>query len=141
MVCRNCGNENMPGVANCARCGAYLGYPSTPPTYGATYPTTPPAYGSSSYPTYPTPEATGMPGKGAGITSLVFGIISIVLCWIPFLPIVTGLVGLILGIVGKSSASSAGRTNGVAIAGLICSAVMLGFYVFGLIIGLMIALS
>lgn len=65
-------------------------------------------------------------GSGIGVASLVLGIVSLVIMFIPYvgwLAIPACVVGLILGIVGTSTASKGNR--GVAIAGLCVSAVVL----------------
>lgn len=63
-----------------------------------------------------------------GIASLVLGIISLVVAWIPcvgnvaFLP---ALVGLILGLIDVVKKSKAKAPKGVSLAGTICSGVAL----------------
>ena len=37
--------------------------------------------------------------NGVAVGGLVFGIMSLVLCWIPILPVILGIIGLILAIV------------------------------------------
>lgn len=74
-------------------------------------------------PYYPPAVSPRCPGEGLAVTSLVLGIVSMVIFWIPFLGAIAGLVGLILGIVSKSKGS-----GGLAIAGIVLSAV-------GLVIG------
>ena len=59
-----------------------------------------------------------------GVVSLVFGILAVILCWIPvinWVGIVLGIIGIIMGAVGKSSASKQGKPTGVATAGLVLS--------------------
>lgn len=74
-------------------------------------------------------------GKGLGIASMVCGILSIVLVccsgYIPFLPIVLGVVAVILGIVQIVKNES----KGMAIAGIICGAIGVVMYIALLIIG------
>jgi len=60
--------------------------------------------------------------SGFSITSLVLGIVSIVFLCIPVFPILTSIAGLILGIVGMSKNK---LKKGMAIAGIIISAVAL----------------
>ena len=102
--------------------------------YGQTpYGQTP--YGQSSYgqPLYGQPPITAerksgkMPGKGAGIASLVLGILSLILFCIPVFAGILSIIGTILGIVSVSRSSEAGRVCGMGIAGLICSAMGLFF--------------
>lgn len=56
-------------------------------------------------------------GNGAATAGLVFGILTLVFCWIPFLFGVFGLMGLIFSIVGLCKRNASGK--GKAIAGLI----------------------
>lgn len=68
-----------------------------------------------------------------GIASLVLGIVSLVVAWIPcvgsvaFLP---ALVGLILGIIDVVKKSKAKAPKGMGLAGTICSGVALLFIIF-----------
>lgn len=65
-----------------------------------------------------------------GIASLVLGIVSLVVAWIPcvgsvaFLP---ALVGLILGIIDVVKKSKAKAPKGIGLAGTICSGIALLF--------------
>ena len=66
---------------------------------------------------YQQPYQQPQGGKGLAITSLVLGIVSVVFFWIPYVDILTlilGIAALILGIV----AGKQGK-NGMAIAGLV----------------------
>ncbi len=113
----------------------YYGQPSYgQPTYGQT-PYGQPSYGQPPYgqapygqPPYGQPPITAerksgkMPGKGAGIASLVLGILSLTLFCIPVAAGILSIIGTILGIVSVSRASKEGRVCGIGIAGLICSA-------------------
>jgi hypothetical protein len=68
------------------------------------------------------------PGAGQAVTSLVLGIISIVFATIPCFGVITlatGIIGLIMGILGRRSATR----HGMAIAGIVLSAVGLGIFV------------
>lgn len=60
--------------------------------------------------------------NGIAIAGMVLGIISIVLCWIPFVPVVLGIVGLILGVKGmrKSNTLPQNKGKGMGITGIIC---------------------
>ena len=87
-----------------------------------------PPYGQSPYgqPPFgqsPTTTERKSGGKGAGIASLVLGILSLVLFCVPVAAGIFSLVGTILGIVSISKSSKAGRVCGIGIAGLICSSV------------------
>ena len=59
------------------------------------------------------------PGVGFSIASMVLGILSLV----PFSGVVTAIVGLVLGVVGKKKSNDAGMPSGMATAGIICSLV------------------
>lgn len=62
-----------------------------------------------------------------GVASLVFGIIGIVLCWIPvvnWLGILLCVAGIVLGALGRKNPAK----KGVATAGLVCS-------IIGLVLG------
>ena len=57
-----------------------------------------------------------------GVVSLVFGIISLVLCWFPVLnwfALVLSVVGIVMGAVGMGKAKRAGESSGLATAGLV----------------------
>ncbi len=84
-------------------------------------------------PSTPTPTSpTPAPSNGIGTAGMVLGIISAATCWIwcaPFVPIVTGIVGLILSILGLSKAKKIGVGRGGSMAGMICS-------ICGIVIGI-----
>lgn len=56
-------------------------------------------------------------GKGLSVTSLIFGIVGLVLFWVPLLGIGSAITGVVLGIVALVKKSDG---KGMAIAGLIC---------------------
>ena len=110
-------------------------YPSYPAQPGQ--PPMPPAqpmYGAPNIyvqPAAPYPyvvAAPPEPGSGQAVTSLVLGIISIVFTFIPcfgFVAIATGIIGLIMGILGRKSVSR----HGMAVTGIVLSAISLGLAV------------
>ncbi len=57
---------------------------------------------------------------GLAVTSLVFGILGIVFCWCVVIPLIISLCGLIMGIV---SLVRTGQHSGLALAGVITSAI------------------
>ncbi len=57
---------------------------------------------------------------GPAVTALVLGILGIVFCWCMVIPLIISLIGLILGIV---SLVRTGQHSGVALAGVITSAI------------------
>lgn len=110
-------------------------YPSYPAQPGQP-PMTPaqPMYGAPNIyvqPAAPYPyvvAAPPEPGSGQAVTSLVLGIISIVFTFIPcfgFVAIATGIIGLIMGILGRKSVSR----HGMAVTGIVLSAISLGLVV------------
>ena len=64
-------------------------------------------------------------GKGFAITSLVLGIVSLVLFCIPYLAILCAIAAIVFGVIGLKKAG-----KGMAIAGLILGIVALILYVF-----------
>jgi hypothetical protein len=76
-------------------------------------------------------------GNGLAVASLVLGIVGAVMGLIPltgFIAIICGLLGVIFGFVGWRKASSGAGRKGMAIAGLILSAIALTLGVVGLVI-------
>ena len=75
-------------------------------------------------------QNSSVPGKGAGVASLVFGIISILTCWL-------GSVGATFGVVG-SALNSAGLTEAksVGIAGYLIGLVPIILGLVGLILSI-----
>ena len=63
-----------------------------------------------------------------GIASLVLGILSLLICWIPcvnYFAFIPAIVGLILGIVDTVQKSKKGENKGMSIAGIILTAIAL----------------
>jgi hypothetical protein len=105
------------------------GYPGSqgpPPPYGSAPQYPPAGYGTPG--AYPPPPYHGYPmpptGNGKAIASLVFGILSIVLCFLSFFDGIFVLLGLVFGIIALSESKN-GRAGGrgLAIAGLVCTAI------------------
>ena len=83
------------------------------------------------------------PGHGAGIASMICGILSIVFCWC------YGIVGLVLGIVALAMYSKSKRMNngfitGMAKAGMVCgiigsilSGLMLVYFIIAIAAGVL----
>lgn len=129
------GQPPDPSYPGYAQPGAY----PPPPSYGdAPYPPPPgqpgaPMYGAPNIYVQPAPYpyvVAAPPDAGAGqaVTSLVLGIISIVFTFIPcfgFVAIVTGIIGLIMGILGRKSVTR----HGMAVTGIVLSAISLGLSV------------
>jgi hypothetical protein len=70
--------------------------------------------------------------NGFGVASLVLGILSIILFWVPFLNIVLGILGIVFSIKQKRISS-----NGLATAGLVTSIIGLVFSTLVFIIWLL----
>lgn len=86
----------------------------------------------------PYPGWTGMPAmpnNGLGTAALIVGIVSVVgFCLWP-LAIVTGVLGVVFGVIGRQRASRGEATNGgQALAGIICGAV-------GAVVGILLMLA
>ena len=112
--CKNCGSLNNDGVQYCASCGApmEIAQPQQP------------VYQVSGYQQpvqQPVPQS--VPGKGLGIASMILGIIGLALFCVWYISIPCAIVGIILGCVAKSQAKGTGMKNGMATAGIICSAI------------------
>jgi hypothetical protein len=94
-------------------------------------PAQPPAPPSGPYP----PQGFGQPGQyaegvppsnGVGTAAGVVGIIALVLLWFPYIGLILGVLGVVLGAVGLSRANSLlGAGKGMSIAGIACGAVAL----------------
>ncbi|MFI7010617.1 DUF4190 domain-containing protein [Streptomyces sp. NPDC050145] len=86
----------------------------------------------AAYPQAPYGWAGGMPmqpSNGLGVTGMVTGIVSAVLCLFWPVSIITGILGVVFGFVGRSKVRRGEATNGgQALAGIICGA-------FGLLMG------
>ena len=67
-----------------------------------------------------------------GVASLVLGIVAITIAWIPgcgWITFIPAIVGLILGIIDIGEKRRLGLGKGMAIAGMVLSAISLGFNV------------
>lgn len=70
-------------------------------------------------PQYPTPED---PGKGAGIASMILGIVGLCTGWCWGLGAILGIVGIVLAVISGNKSKQAGlNQSGLAVAGLVCS--------------------
>lgn len=111
---------------------------SQPPVYQQ------PAYTPPAAPVYDQPAAPQQPAEssitGLGIGGFVLALLSMFLFWVPFLGLILAVVGLILSCLGLSRSRAKGRTDGLAVAGLVIAAI---FAIVGLIytISLISALS
>jgi hypothetical protein len=77
-----------------------------------------PGYGYPQPPGYgPPPPAK--PTNGLAVAALVVGLIALLICWVPVIGILAGLVALGLGIAGWVRASRTGTGTGLAVAGTV----------------------
>jgi hypothetical protein len=140
MFCPNCGSNNADGVAFCANCGTKLD--NQQPQQEAQPQYQQPQYQQPQYqqpqqqyqapyqPPYVPTAPVAVPGKGLGITSMILGIIALSFtCLLSYLTIFLSIPGLILGCIGNSKAKSVGAKNGMAVAGIITSAISIGLLV------------
>ena len=70
------------------------------------------------------PMQQGPKNSGKAIAGMVLGIISLLICYIPYFGIIPSIVGLILSILGRKDVTNKPQEykgNGMAMAGLICS--------------------
>ncbi len=105
MFCPNCGTPANENQTCCAKCGAALK-----------------AQGNQ-------PISNRSPGLGLAITSMVLGIVSLVLFCVIYLAIPCAIVGIALGGVALSKAKKANAKSGMAVAGITCSCVSLGILI------------
>ena len=142
MFCPNCGNNNPDGVAFCANCG--FRFEDQNPQQAAPQPEFQQPQQQYQQPEFQQPEfqqpyqqpqqqyqapymapmPAPVPGKALGITSMVLGIVSLVLCcllW--YFTLLLSIPGLVLGCVGLSKAKKENAPSGMAIAGIVCSAI------------------
>lgn len=115
MSCPRCGTVPREGARFCQRCGLALEGRGAAPA------------GEPLRPAAPLPAVlrrvprAGRPTAGLGAGALVCGILSLVICWVPFVPLVLGLlaVGLAWAALWAVKRGTAGG-KGLAVAGLVC---------------------
>ncbi len=93
------------------------GYPPPYPPPAGAYP--PPAYAPPVHPGYPRYPAQRSGSWGAAIASLVLGLVCLLLCWLPFVGIVTGMVGVAAVVLGAVALARHLAGRGMSIAGVI----------------------
>lgn len=106
------GSYGQQGYGDQSQSGSY------PASYGGQQ------YGSQPSPVYGQPGTPQRPnGWGMGLTSMILGIISVVLCWL-LLPGVGGVVAIVLGILAVRKLSlTPGSGKGMPITGIITGAI------------------
>ena len=84
--------------------------------------------------TAPTAETRSNSGKATA--ALILGIVTVLVCWFPFVPLVTGAIGVALGYTARNEIKGKGL-NGLALAntGIALSIVGAALFVAFLIIG------
>lgn len=121
MFCPNCGTQNPDGTVFCAGCGTNLNAQQAPAQQ--------PVY---QQPVYRQPAS--VPGKGAGITGMVLGIVALVMFCVWYISIPCAIIGAALSGVSMKKAQEAGTKNGMAVAGLVCSVIALAICVIYIIL-------
>lgn len=156
MFCPVCGSDNIDGVKFCAGCGGEMPseqnaitsmdmYQSQPmmgmQPYGAPQQMQQPynnATMNNPYGGYQQPTPYGQQQfyiepqkpKGTSIASMVCGIVGLCMVCFPFVGLATAIVGLILGLVSLGKKRGG---KGMAIAGVVCSAVCILIWVIGVV--------
>lgn len=108
--------------------------PTPPNTPQDTPPSnTPPAYQPPAYPTgYPSaPAYEGQSAPGAPVPGKTLGIVAFVLALVP---VGLQLVGLVLGIVALVQSKKAGVKNGLALAAIIISSILIVISIIGAVV-------
>ena len=152
MFCESCGSQVPDGQAFCSNCGKPVAQPVQPaaqpvqPVQQYAQPVAQPVYTQPVAQPQPVVQVQPAPvvvvqqqpakrGNGMATAGLVFGILTLVFCWIPFLNWFLGLLGLIFSIVGVARKNVGGK--GAAIAGLILTILgsIIGFILFFAVLG------
>ena len=127
MYCTNCGNYNPEEAKTCSACGTPIGTTNGATQENATsgyQPYNPQQnYGQTSCAPQQNSHPTEIPGKGAGVASLVLGIVSLVLFCVYFFSIPAGIAGIITGCISVSKAKAVGAKSGMGVAGIVCSVI------------------
>ncbi len=121
MFCPNCGTPVNENQSNCTSCGASLNAQSV----GAGGQVPNPPYAPQTIPV----TNTKTPGLGLAITSMVLGIVSLVLFCAVWLAIICAIVGVTLGGIALWKAKQVNAKSGMAVAGIACSCVSLGILI------------
>lgn len=129
MFCNSCGSVIPDGNSFCSFCGAPAASPASGqpmyyrPVQNNNY--RPPVYQQPAYrqPAYSLPQRPRERTRinGFATSGLIFGIISLCFCWLPFVNFFLALFGLTFSIVGMVRRNASGK--GRAIAGLVMSGI------------------
>ncbi len=116
MFCPKCGTPANENQSHCTNCGAPLNAQQQ-------------VYQQQYNAPYNAPANKSVPGLGLAVTSMVLGIVSVVLFCIIYVAIPCAIVGIALGGVALLKAKRANVKSGMAIAGITCSCVALGILI------------
>lgn len=116
MYCPKCGRLSPDEAKECTECGLRFGAITSEAVFDPY---------TNSY-RQPQSVSASVPGKGLGITSMILGIISIVISLAVYVAIPFAVLGVALGGYGKSKSNKLGLPNGCATAGIACSCVCFG---------------
>jgi hypothetical protein len=131
LTCPHCGMRNDPGDRVCVHCAkpTDVGAGVVPvveerqwePALTAPPPPPPVASPVSHHPqeTFP---VTSQPSNGPATAGMVFGILGVVLMWVPVVGFVLAILAVVFGVLGLGRANTGGGNKGQAIAGLILGA-------------------
>ena len=160
MFCESCGSAIPDGQSFCSNCGAAAPVQAAPqpaaqpaqqyaqpaqPVQQYAQPAPQPVQPVQQYaqpvaqPVYVQPVVAmpAQPRKSSGmaIAGLIMGIFALILCWVPVLNWILGLLGLIFSIVGIAKKN--GGAKGAAIAGLILTilGIILSIAMIGAVLG------
>jgi hypothetical protein len=111
MYCAKCGKEMDDNAKFCPACGADAG--GDPAAY------TPASFDSSNSNSFAAEEPQS---SGTGVGAMVCGIIGIILCWVPIVGLVLGIVATVLG--SKRNSLPADK-RGMATAGFVLGIITL----------------
>ena len=130
MFCGKCGSPIKEGNFFCSNCGASVDVPATPTNVSVPqYFSQPIDQPVQTVPAYMMTQSAPPHAKtnGFAIAGMVLGILAICLCWIPYVGLIMGFLGLVLSAIGISSVHSFRNGRGQAITGLILSVLALFF--------------
>ena len=136
MFCTKCGANIQNDAKYCPYCGSPIEYTQQNQNYQSQTQYQQPNYqnyqnyqngyyGHQNYPYQP----SVVPGKGSGIASFILGICAILFYDAPVIGLILGILGIVFGKSSLNGAKSVGQSNGLAIAGIVCSSIVVGFYV------------
>ena len=97
-------------MVNCIEKGIIMTVPDAPQQQYPQYP-------QQQYPQQQYPQP--VPSNGMGITGFVTGLLGLLFFWVPFFGLILGILGVVFGGVGFQASRKRGRSNGMAIAGLV----------------------